>query len=166
MDLNITSTLKMNNGVEIPRFGLGTWQSASGDEAQNAVRWALEAGYRHIDTAAVYGNEQDVGAGIAASGVPRSEIFLVTKVLERRPGLRQYPARIRSLGQKTAHRLFRFISHPLAGQGTAPGHLESADPPRRGETLPRGRRQQFHHPPPARNCSPAPRSCPPPTRSN
>lgn len=80
MDLNITSTIKMNNGVEIPRFGLGTWQSASGDEAQNAVRWALEAGYRHIDTAAVYGNEQDVGAAIAASGVARSELFLVTKV--------------------------------------------------------------------------------------
>jgi methylglyoxal/glyoxal reductase len=80
MDLNIASTLRMNNGVEIPRFGLGTWQSASGEEAQNAVLWALQAGYRHIDTAAAYGNEQDVGAGIAASGIPRSEIFLVTKL--------------------------------------------------------------------------------------
>jgi diketogulonate reductase-like aldo/keto reductase len=80
MALTIQSTLRMNNGVEIPRFGLGTWQSASGQEAQDAVRWALEAGYRHIDTAAVYNNEQDVGSGIAASGVPRDEIFLVTKV--------------------------------------------------------------------------------------
>jgi len=79
MNLTITSTIKMNNGVEIPRFGLGTWQSASGQEARNAVLWALEAGYRHIDTAAIYGNEQDVGAGIAASGVSRGEIFLVTK---------------------------------------------------------------------------------------
>jgi diketogulonate reductase-like aldo/keto reductase len=79
MQLNIQSSIKMNNGVEIPRFGLGTWQSASGEEAENAVVWALESGYRHIDTAAVYGNEQDVGAGIAASGVPREDIFLVTK---------------------------------------------------------------------------------------
>ena len=79
MELNILSTIKMNNGVEIPRFGLGTWQSASGAETQNAVLWALEAGYRHIDTAAVYGNEQDVGAAVAASGVPRADIFLVTK---------------------------------------------------------------------------------------
>jgi methylglyoxal/glyoxal reductase len=79
MQLNITSTLRLNNGVEIPRFGLGTWQSASGAETQNAVLWALEAGYRHIDTAAVYGNEQDVGDAVSSSGIPRGEIFLVTK---------------------------------------------------------------------------------------
>jgi diketogulonate reductase-like aldo/keto reductase len=79
MDLNIRSTLRLNNGVEIPRFGLGTWESPRGEQANQAVRWALEAGYRHIDTAAIYGNEQDVGQAIADSGVPRSEIFLVTK---------------------------------------------------------------------------------------
>lgn len=78
--LTLQSTIKMNNGVEIPRFGLGTFQSKAGEETYNAVRWALEMGYRHIDTAALYGNEEDVGRAIADSGIPREEIFLVTKV--------------------------------------------------------------------------------------
>jgi diketogulonate reductase-like aldo/keto reductase len=80
MSLTITSTLRMNNGVEIPRFGLGTWQAEKGSEARQAVLWALEAGYRHIDTAAIYGNEEDVGAAVAESGLPRQDIFVVTKV--------------------------------------------------------------------------------------
>ncbi|MEJ5314924.1 MULTISPECIES: aldo/keto reductase [Anaerolinea] len=78
--LNLQSTIRMNNGVEIPRFGLGTFQSKKGEETYNAVRWALEIGYRHIDTAAVYGNEEDVGRAIADSGIPREDIFIVTKV--------------------------------------------------------------------------------------
>ena len=79
-DLTLTSTVTLNNGLEMPVLGLGTFKSQRGDETQNAVRWALEAGYRHIDTAAVYRNEQDVGAGIRDSGIPRQELFLTSKV--------------------------------------------------------------------------------------
>ncbi len=78
--LHLQSTIRLNNGVEIPRFGLGTFQSKQGEETYNAVRWALEIGYRHIDTAALYGNEEDVGRAIADSGIPREDIFVVTKV--------------------------------------------------------------------------------------
>jgi diketogulonate reductase-like aldo/keto reductase len=73
-------SLKLNNGVSIPALGLGTWKLADGPEAASAVKWALEAGYRHIDTAAIYGNEESVGKAIAASGVPREEIFVTTKL--------------------------------------------------------------------------------------
>lgn len=66
-------------GLRIPRLGLGTWPMR-GAEAQRAVETALALGYRHIDTAAMYGNEDAVGAGIAASGVKREEVFLTTKV--------------------------------------------------------------------------------------
>jgi 2,5-diketo-D-gluconate reductase B len=65
--------------LRIPRLGLGTWPMR-GAEAQRAVESAIALGYRHIDTAAMYGNEDAVGAGIAASGVPREDIFLTTKV--------------------------------------------------------------------------------------
>ncbi|GLB42464.1 putative aldo keto reductase [Lyophyllum shimeji] len=72
--------IKLNNGNEIPAIGLGTWQSKP-EEVTAAVCYALkEAGYRHIDCAWGYGNEKDVGAGIRASGVPRSEIFITSKL--------------------------------------------------------------------------------------
>ncbi|HET57057.1 MAG TPA: aldo/keto reductase [Deltaproteobacteria bacterium] len=80
MTLSMTSTLPLNDGSAIPRFGLGTFLSEAGDETKNAVLWALEAGYRHIDTARIYGNERNVGAAIRESGVPRSEIYVTTKV--------------------------------------------------------------------------------------
>jgi len=64
----------------MPRFGLGTFLSPSGKATQDAVRWALEAGYRHIDTARIYDNEQDVGQAIKDSSVPRRDIFVTTKV--------------------------------------------------------------------------------------
>ena len=76
---NLTDTYTLSNGVRIPVVGFGTWQSPDGEIAQNAVRVALESGYRHIDTAAAYGNEESVGAGIRLSGVRREEIFLTTK---------------------------------------------------------------------------------------
>ncbi len=78
MDLN--STIILNNGVKIPVLGLGTYQTKSGDEAYNAVRFALDYGYRHIDTAALYANEEDVGKAVRESGVNREEIFVTTKV--------------------------------------------------------------------------------------
>ncbi len=67
------------DGNEIPLLGLGVWQVADGREAEDAVRWALEVGYRHIDTAQAYGNEESVGRGLRESGVPRDEVFITTK---------------------------------------------------------------------------------------
>jgi diketogulonate reductase-like aldo/keto reductase len=70
---------RLADGNEIPLLGLGVWQVRSGAETENAVRWALEAGYRHIDTAQAYGNEESVGKAIRDSDVPRGEIFVATK---------------------------------------------------------------------------------------
>jgi len=70
----------LNNGVQIPQFGLGVFRSEPGAETAKAVEMALEAGYRHIDTAAMYHNEQDVAAGIKASGVKREDIFITSKL--------------------------------------------------------------------------------------
>ncbi len=71
--------LPLNDGAAIPQLGFGVWQLSDGD-APTTVRHALEAGYRSIDTAAIYGNEGGVGRGVKASGVPRNEIFLTTKL--------------------------------------------------------------------------------------
>ena len=76
--LNQTKTL--NNGVKIPMIGLGTWQVEDGDSAYNAVKLALKNGYRHIDTAQGYGNEESVGRAIKDSGIPREEIFITSKL--------------------------------------------------------------------------------------
>jgi diketogulonate reductase-like aldo/keto reductase len=67
------------DGNRMPMLGLGVWQVADGPECVNAVRWALELGYRHIDTAQAYGNEESVGQALRESGVPRNEVFLTTK---------------------------------------------------------------------------------------
>ena len=67
------------DGNEIPLLGLGVWQVPNGPECENAVRWALELGYRHIDTAQAYGNEESVGRALRDSGVPREEVFITTK---------------------------------------------------------------------------------------
>lgn len=72
-------TVTLNNGVIMPLFGLGTWQSKP-NEVSAAVEYALKVGYKHIDTAAIYGNEEEVGQGIANSGVARNDIFLTTKL--------------------------------------------------------------------------------------
>jgi diketogulonate reductase-like aldo/keto reductase len=67
------------DGNEIPLLGLGVWQIPAGRECENAVRWALELGYRHVDTAQAYGNEESVGRALRDSGVPREEVFVTTK---------------------------------------------------------------------------------------
>lgn len=71
---------KLNNRVEIPAIGFGTWQIEEGENAYNAVKTALELGYTHIDTAAVYGNEVSVGKAIKDSGIAREDLFIVTKL--------------------------------------------------------------------------------------
>lgn len=80
MTLTITSKLPLNDGMAVPRFGLGTFLSEPGNQTRDAVLWALEAGYRHIDTARIYGNEEDVGRAVRESGIPRGEIYVTTKV--------------------------------------------------------------------------------------
>jgi 2,5-diketo-D-gluconate reductase A len=76
-------TRPLSDGNAIPLLGLGVWQVPEGPETENAVRWALELGYRHIDTAQAYENEESVGRAIRASGVPREEIFITTKFRPR-----------------------------------------------------------------------------------
>ncbi|MGW7319440.1 aldo/keto reductase [Streptomyces sp. NPDC054865] len=77
--MNQVPTVKLNNGTLMPRLGYGVWQIPDA-EARQAVGTALEAGYRSIDTAAVYGNEAGTGRALAASGVPRAELFVTTKL--------------------------------------------------------------------------------------
>jgi diketogulonate reductase-like aldo/keto reductase len=72
------------DGNEIPLLGLGVWQVPNGPEAENAVRWALELGYRHVDTAQAYGNEESVGRALRDSGMPRDEVFITTKFFPAR----------------------------------------------------------------------------------
>ncbi|MFB6364890.1 aldo/keto reductase [Paenibacillus elgii] len=75
-----SDTTVLNNGVRMPSLGLGVWKTKEGDEVVQAVKHALEAGYRSIDTAAVYGNEAGVGQAIQASSIPRDQLFVTTKV--------------------------------------------------------------------------------------
>jgi len=76
----LKATTKLNNGVSMPWFGLGVFQVPADADAARAVRTALDLGYRHIDTAALYRNERGVGQAVRASGIPRHEIFVTTKV--------------------------------------------------------------------------------------
>ncbi|UDM32054.1 aldo/keto reductase [Lentilactobacillus laojiaonis] len=76
----LSDTFTLTNGVKIPVIGFGTWQTPDGDVAYNSVLSALKAGYRHIDTAAYYGNEESVGKAIKDSGIPRKELFVTTKL--------------------------------------------------------------------------------------
>lgn len=78
-------SITLNNGVSIPQLGFGVWQVPQA-ETEEAVRAALDAGYRSIDTASAYENESGVGAAIAASGIPRDELFVTTKLWNRQQG--------------------------------------------------------------------------------
>ncbi|MDH3710923.1 MAG: aldo/keto reductase [Cyclobacteriaceae bacterium] len=77
---HIQDTVELSNGVRMPWLGLGVWQSQEGEEVEQSVLWALEQGYRSIDTAAIYRNEAGVGKALKSSGISREEIFLTTKV--------------------------------------------------------------------------------------
>jgi 2,5-diketo-D-gluconate reductase A len=87
--------IRLNNGVEIPQFGFGVWQVPP-DETAQTVRAALDAGYRHIDTAQMYGNEEGVGRALAESGLSRDEVFVTTKLNNDGHG---YDAAIRRLDE-------------------------------------------------------------------
>ncbi|SFR36119.1 Aldo/keto reductase [Robiginitalea myxolifaciens] len=77
---DLQGSFTLNNGVEMPYFGLGVYLAETGGEVEQAVHWALEAGYRHIDTASIYRNEAGVGKALSESNVPRDEVFITTKV--------------------------------------------------------------------------------------
>ena len=77
---SITATTELHNGVRMPLFGLGTYKTKDGDEVIRAVRAALDAGYRSIDTASFYDNERGVGDAIRKSGIPREDLFVATKL--------------------------------------------------------------------------------------
>ncbi len=93
--------IALNDGARIPQVGLGVWQTPN-DEAAPAVKAALSAGYRHVDTAAVYENEEGVGEGIRQSGIDRSEIYLTTKLWNTEQGyeqtLKAFDASLKRLG--------------------------------------------------------------------
>lgn len=100
---NVTTAVEaMRTGASIPRVGLGVWQAPSGATTRGAVTAALRAGYRHVDTARIYGNEADVGAAIRDGGVPRDQIFVTTKLWNDDQGfdaaLRAFDASLARLG--------------------------------------------------------------------
>jgi diketogulonate reductase-like aldo/keto reductase len=103
------ATRVLADGSVIPTLGLGVWQVRNGAECENAVRWALEVGYRHVDTAQAYGNEESVGKAIRDSGVPREEVFITTKFY---PGSRDPAAEAqRSLQRLGVDQIDLYIVH-------------------------------------------------------
>ena len=92
----------LHNGVAMPYLGLGVYQSETGGEVEQAIQWALDTGYRHIDTASVYGNEAGVGLAVRESGIPREDIFVVSKVWNSDQGyestLKAFDASLNRLG--------------------------------------------------------------------
>lgn len=101
MELSLDLTIKLNNQVEIPMLGFGTWE-LEGNSAYKPVKWALEEGYRLIDTAAVYNNEEFVGRAIAESDIPREDLFITSKVWNSDQGyentLKAYDNSLKRLG--------------------------------------------------------------------
>ena len=114
------------DGTPMPMLGLGVWQVPNGQECVNAVRWALELGYHHIDTAQAYGNEESVGQALRDSGMPRDEVFITTKFYPGpKPGRRSpaKPATARPQpGQPIPDPLAARRGDPgMAGDGTGSG---------------------------------------------
>jgi diketogulonate reductase-like aldo/keto reductase len=101
MEISLELTIKLNNKVEIPMLGFGTWELV-GNSAYKPVKWALEEGYRLIDTAAVYNNEEFVGKAIAESGISREDLFITSKVWNTDQGyentLKAYDNSLKKLG--------------------------------------------------------------------
>ena len=99
---HLQSAIELSHGGPMPLLGLGTFRSPAGEATRDAVGWALEAGYRHIDTAALYRNEADVGAAIRESGVAREDVFVTTKLHSDDHGfdtaLRAFDASLERLG--------------------------------------------------------------------
>ncbi|MGD1945978.1 MAG: aldo/keto reductase [Croceivirga sp.] len=115
---NLQGTFTLNNGVKMPYFGLGVYLSKDGQEVINAIKWAVEAGYRHIDTASVYQNEEGVGLGGKQCGIAREELFVVSKVWNADQGydstLKAFDASLKRLDMEY---LDLYLIHwPVAGK--------------------------------------------------
>ena len=109
---SLEDTYTLNNGVKIPIIGFGTWQTPDGDIAKHAVEVALNAGYRHIDTAAAYGNEKSVGQAIKKSGINRHDLFITTKLWNADHGYESTKAAIdRSLQNSKVDYLDLYLIH-------------------------------------------------------
>jgi len=118
MSLLADTRLPLRSGARIPQVGLGVWQTPSGAITRQAVTAALAAGYRHIDTARIYGNEADVGAAVLASGVRREDVFVTTKLWNDDQGydaaLRAFDASLQRLGLTYVD--LYLIHWPVAGK--------------------------------------------------
>ena len=104
--MNIDTAYTLNNGIKIPVIGLGVFRSPAGEITRNAIQHALQAGYRHIDTAKIYANEGDVGVAIAESSIPREEIFVTTKLWNDDQG---YDAALRALDESLARLQMEYV---------------------------------------------------------
>jgi diketogulonate reductase-like aldo/keto reductase len=116
-DIAVTS-LPLLTGARIPQVGLGVWQSPRGEVTSGAVREALRMGYRHVDTAAIYGNEADVGQGVRDGGVARGQVFVTTKLWNADQGydaaLRGFDASLARLGLEYVD--LYLLHWPVAGK--------------------------------------------------
>ena len=144
------SILTLNNGVEMPALGLGVFQTPA-DETRAAVEAALSAGYRHIDTAAAYGNERQVGEAVHNSGLDRSEVFLETKIWISDYGydktLHGFEKSARKLGVDQIDLLILHQALPSEFRGD-PGGVPGVGNPARRRQGPGDRGQQLHGRPP------------------
>ena len=111
---SLTDCFTLSNGVKIPCVGFGTYKTPDGATCVESVKTAIEAGYRHIDTAEFYFNEESVGRAVAESGVPRGELFLTTKVWNTPPGLRRHSRRLRRVHAQAGAGRTRPLPRPLA----------------------------------------------------
>ncbi|XUL91425.1 aldo/keto reductase [Streptomyces galilaeus] len=118
-------TRPLADGNQIPVLGLGVWQVPDGPKCVDAVRWALDAGYRHIDTAQAYGNESSVGRALRDSGIPRDEVFVTTKFQPRSGDpVAQAEASLRRLGLEQVD--LYLVHWPAGGPTKAWAGMEQA----------------------------------------
>lgn len=120
----LTDTFTLKNGYEIPCIGYGTWQVEDGDVAINAVKEALKRGYRHIDTAAVYGNEVSVGRAIKESGINREELFITSKVWNTERG---YEKALAAFEESLKKLQLDYLDLYLIHWPASPSRFENAD---------------------------------------
>ena len=120
--MTLSSTRALANGVEIPVLGLGVYLSEPGRETQDAVAWALDLGYRHVDTAAVYHNEKDVGEAVRHSGVRREDVFVTTKLGNRDHG---YDAALRAFEKSLKRLRLDYVDLYIIHWPVAQGRRES-----------------------------------------
>jgi diketogulonate reductase-like aldo/keto reductase len=118
---SLTDCYKLSNGVEIPCIGFGTWQTPDGEVAVSSVLSAIEAGYRHIDTAQAYGNEESVGVAVKKSGIDREKIFITSKLWNDEHGyektLAAFEGTMKKLGMDYIDLFLIHWPNPIAFRG-------------------------------------------------